>query len=228
MAKGGAVASAVVTALFWAGGGAGAWWCARSALAHFELDLLAAVPALWLLLDLACACACVLFLRRDAAAEAFAPAHELAQARFDLIFNALVKAVTGRSRPGIVDQFVYGFLFAPVVGPPVVAVTYGAAAAKAGGAWAVAAVAVLDRVAATHPELASNVSRAVRVAAVPAIVGAIHGRRACRAVAMYAWALPRYFALATGFFLYVPVHWLVVEPYKRAFAKKPKPPPTAA
>ena len=47
MAKGGAVASAVVTALFWAGGGAGAWWCARSALAHFELDLLAAVPALF-------------------------------------------------------------------------------------------------------------------------------------------------------------------------------------
>ena len=228
MAKGGAVASAVVTALLCAGGAAGAWWCARSALALFELDLLAAVPALWLLLDLACACACVLFLRRDAAAEAFAPAHELAQARFDLIFNALVKAVTGRSRPGIVDQFVYGFLFAPVVGPPVVAVTYGAAAAKAGGAWAVAAVAILDRVAATHPELASNVSRAVRVAAAAAILAAVHRRRAWRFVASYASALPQYFALAPVTFVCVLIDWLVVRPYKRAFAKKPKPPPTAA
>ena len=42
-------------------------------------------------------------------------------------------------------------------------------------------------------------------------------------------SLGPWFALATGFFLYVPVHWLVVEPYKRAFAKKPNgTPPTAA
>ena len=66
-------------------------------------------------------------------AKADATAHELAQARFNLIFNALVWAVTGRSRPGIVDQLVYGFLFGPFVAPPVAAVTYGAAAAKAGG-----------------------------------------------------------------------------------------------
>ena len=132
-----------------------------------------------------------------------------------VIFNALVKAARdrpprsvrdrARARPGAVQPHLQrrqggdrpqqarhrrpvGLRVpSPFVALPVAAVTYGAAAAKAGGAWAVAAVAVLDRVAATHPELASNVSRAAPASPRSRRSWARSTGDARRAVAMYAW-----------------------------------------